>query len=231
LEEKNKQNLEKKLAAEKAAEFVKDGMIVGIGTGSTVFFAIKKLGELAKNGLNFTAVSTSESTTKLAVSSGIRLITLDEAVRTDINIDGADEADRNFNGIKGGGGALLFEKIVALSSAKNIWIIDSSKNVEQLGKFPLPVEVIPFGYKRILNIFKEMNFYPELRIKNSDTFLTDSGNYILDLHLEKIEDAGILDKEIKLITGVVETGLFINIADVIITGKNNSVEILRKEKL
>jgi len=95
----------------------------------------------------------------------------------------------------------------------------------------LPVEVIPFGYKRILNIFKEMNFYPELRIKNSDTFLTDSGNYILDLHLEKIEDAGILDKEIKLITGVVETGLFINIADVIITGKNNSVEILRKEKL
>lgn len=231
MEEKNKQNLEKKLAAEKAAEFVKDGMIVGIGTGSTVFFAIKKLGELAKNGLNFTAVSTSESTTKLAVSSGIRLITLDEAVRTDINIDGADEADRNFNGIKGGGGALLFEKIVALSSAKNIWIIDSSKNVEQLGKFPLPVEVIPFGYKRILNIFKEMNFYPELRIKNSDTFLTDSGNYILDLHLEKIEDAGILDKEIKLITGVVETGLFINIADVIITGKNNSVEILRKEKL
>jgi len=231
LEEKDKQNSEKKLAAEKAAEFVKDGMIVGIGTGSTVFFAIKKLGELAKNGLNFTAVSTSESTTKLAVSSGIRLITLDEAVRTDINIDGADEADKNFNGIKGGGGALLFEKIVALSSAKNIWIIDSSKNVEQLGKFPLPVEVIPFGYKRILNIFKEMNFYPELRIKNSDTFLTDSGNYILDLHLEKIEDAGILDKEIKLITGVVETGLFINIADVIITGKNNSVEILRKEKL
>lgn len=231
MEEKDKQNSEKKLAAEKAAEFVKDGMIVGIGTGSTVFFAIKKLGELAKNGLNFTAVSTSESTTKLAVSSGIRLITLDEAVRTDINIDGADEADKNFNGIKGGGGALLFEKIVALSSAKNIWIIDSSKNVEQLGKFPLPVEVIPFGYKRILNIFKEMNFYPELRIKNSDTFLTDSGNYILDLHLEKIEDAGILDKEIKLITGVVETGLFINIADVIITGKNNSVEILRKEKL
>jgi len=231
LEEKNKQNSEKKLAAEKAVEFVKDGMIVGIGTGSTVFYAIKKLGELVQNGLNISAVSTSDSTTKLAGAEGIRLITLDKAVRPDINIDGADEADRNFNGIKGGGGALLFEKIVALSSVKNIWIIDSSKNVEHLGKFPLPVEVIPFGYKRILNIFKEMNFYPELRIKNSDTFLTDSGNYILDLHLEKIEDAGILDKEIKLITGVVETGLFINIADVIITGKNNSVEILRKEKL
>ena len=231
MEEKNKQNSEKKLAAEKAVEFVKDGMIVGIGTGSTVFYAIKKLGELVQNGLNISAVSTSDSTTKLAGAEGIRLINLDKAVRPDINIDGADEADRNFNGIKGGGGALLFEKIVALSSAKNIWIIDSSKNVEQLGKFPLPVEVIPFGYKRILNIFKEMNFYPELRIKNSDTFLTDSGNYILDLHLEKIEDAGILDKEIKLITGVVETGLFINIADVIITGKNNSVEILRKEKL
>ncbi|MBK7445056.1 MAG: ribose-5-phosphate isomerase RpiA [Ignavibacteria bacterium] len=231
MEEKNKQNSEKKLAAEKAVEFVKDGMIVGIGTGSTVFYAIKKLGELVQNGLNISAVSTSDSTTKLAGAEGIRLINLDKAVRPDINIDGADEADRNFNGIKGGGGALLFEKIVALSSVKNIWILDSSKNVEQLGKFPLPVEVIPFGYKRVLNIFKEMKYYPELRIKNNNPYLTDSGNYILDLHLEKIEDAGILDKEIKLITGVVETGLFINIADVIITGKNNSVEILRKEKL
>ncbi|MBK7252615.1 MAG: ribose-5-phosphate isomerase RpiA [Ignavibacteria bacterium] len=231
MEEKNKQNSEKKLAAEKAVEFVKDGMIVGIGTGSTVFYAIKKLGELVQNGLNISAVSTSDSTTKLAGAEGIRLINLDKAVRPDINIDGADEADRNFNGIKGGGGALLFEKIVALSSVKNIWIIDSSKNVEQLGKFPLPVEVIPFGYKRVLNIFKEMKYNPELRIKNNNPYLTDSGNYILDLHLEKIEDAGILDKEIKLITGVVETGLFINIADVIITGKNNSVEILRKEKL
>ena len=231
MEEKNKQNSEKKLAAEKAVEFVKDGMIVGIGTGSTVFYAIKKLGELVQNGLNISAVSTSDSTTKLAGAEGIRLINLDKAVRPDINIDGADEADRNFNGIKGGGGALLFEKIVALSSVKNIWILDSSKNVEQLGKFPLPVEVIPFGYKRVLNIFKEMKYNPELRIKNNNSFLTDSGNFILDLHLEKIEDAGILDKEIKLITGVVETGLFINIADVIITGKNNSVEILRKEKL
>ena len=231
MEEKNKQNSEKKLADEKAVEFVKDGMIVGIGTGSTVFYAIKKLGELVQNGLNISAVSTSDSTTKLAGAEGIRLINLDKAVRPDINIDGADEADRNFNGIKGGGGALLFEKIVALSSVKNIWILDSSKNVEQLGKFPLPVEVIPFGYKRVLNIFKEMKYYPELRIKNNNPYLTDSGNYILDLHLEKIEDAGILDKEIKLITGVVETGLFINIADVIITGKNNSVEILRKEKL
>ena len=125
MEEKDKQNSEKKLAAEKAVEFVKDGMIVGIGTGSTVFFAIKKLGELVRNGLNISAVSTSDSTTKLAEAEGIRLITLEKAVRPDINIDGADEADRNFNGIKGGGGALLFEKIVALSSAKNIWIIDS----------------------------------------------------------------------------------------------------------
>ncbi|MBS1550504.1 MAG: ribose-5-phosphate isomerase RpiA [Bacteroidetes bacterium] len=229
MEEKDRQNSEKKLAAEKAVEFVEDGMTVGIGTGSTVFFAIKKLGERVQSGLKFSAVSTSESTSKLAVSSGIRLITLEEAVRIDLNIDGADEADRNFNGIKGGGGALLFEKIVALSSAKNIWIIDSSKNVEQLGKFPLPVEVIPFGYKRVLNIFKEMKFYPELRVKNDKKFLTDSGNYILDLHLEKIDNAENLDKEIKMITGVVETGLFINIADVIITGKNNSTQILTKE--
>lgn len=229
MEEKDKQNSEKKLAAEKAVEFVEDGMTIGIGTGSTVFHAIKKLGELAKNGLKFSAVSTSESTTKLAGDEGIRLITLDEAVRIDLNIDGADEADGNFNGIKGGGGALLFEKIVALYSAKNIWIIDSSKNVKQLGKFPLPVEVIPFGHKRVFNIFKEMKFNPELRIKNSKTFLTDSGNYIIDLRLEKIENAEKLDKEIKMITGVVETGLFINIADVLITGINNSTQILIKE--
>ena len=230
LEEKVKQDTEKKLAAEKAVEFVEDGMTIGIGTGSTVYHAIKKLGDLAKNGLNFSAVSTSESTTKLAVSSGIRLITLDEAVRLDLNIDGADEADRNFNGIKGGGGALLFEKIVALSSEKNIWIVDSSKNVEQLGKFPLPVEVIPFGYKRVLNIFNDMKYNPELRIKNGNTFLTDSGNYIIDLYIKKIEDADSLDKEIKMITGVVETGLFVNIADVIITGINNTTQTLIKER-
>lgn len=225
-----KQNIEKKIAAEKAAEFVKDGMTIGLGTGTTVYFAVKKLGEFAKAGLNFKAVSTSDSTTLLAQSSGIKLISLDEAESIDLTIDGADEVDKNFNGIKGGGGALLFEKIVALSSKKNLWIIDSGKLVNKLGKFPLPVEVIPFGYKRVFNILKQKNYSPSLRKTDNEIYLTDSGNYILDLHLEEIEDVMKLENELKSITGILETGLFINIADTLIVGKDNTAEISVKQK-
>ena len=226
----NKQNLEKKIAAEKAIECVENGMVVGLGTGSTVFFALYKLGELKKNGLNFKAVSTSDDTTELAQSMGIKLISIDEVKEIDLTIDGADEADRSFNGIKGGGGAMLFEKIVALSSKVNIWIIDSGKLVDKLGKFPLPVEVIPFGYKRVFEKLKTMNLNPELRKQGNKLFFTDSGNYIIDLHLNEIDDAGKSDKDLKLLTGVVETGLFIDIPDKIIIGRENSTEILYKPK-
>lgn len=222
------QNAEKKLAAEKATEFVTEGMTVGLGSGSTVLHAIKKLGELARNGLKFKAVSTSDSTTELALSSGISLTSLDETDSIDVTIDGADEADKNFNGIKGGGGALLYEKIVALHSKKNIWIIDSSKLVEKLGKFPLPVEVVPFGYKRVFKIFQEKNYKPSVRMKENEFYFTDSGNYVLDLHLGSIDDASKLNNEIKMINGVIETGLFINIADMMIVGRNNKVEIINK---
>jgi len=225
---KEVQNAEKKLAAEKAAEFVTDGMIVGLGSGSTVYFAIKKLGELVKSGLKFRAVSTSDSTTELAQSSGISLISIDETDNIDITIDGADEADKNFDGIKGGGGALLFEKIVALYSKKNIWIIDSGKMVDKLGKFPLPVEVVPFGYKRVLRMFEEKNYNPVMRRKGDEFYFTDSGNYVVDLHFGAIADASKLNAEIKMVTGVIETGLFINIADMIIVGRNNSIEIINK---
>lgn len=217
---------EKKLAAEKAVEFVKDGMTVGLGTGSTVFYAINKLGELVKNGLKIKTVSSSNASTELAKSLGIEVVSMDEVPLIDINIDGADEADSSFNGIKGGGGALLFEKIVALNSEKNIWIVDSAKIVKTLGKFPLPVEVIPFGYKRVFEHLKECN--PVLRMKESEVMKTDSGNYIFDLHLKVIEDPLIMDMELKQITGIVETGLFIDIADTIIIGKENSTEIINK---
>ena len=203
-------------------------MTVGLGSGSTVFFAIKKIGELVRAGLNIRAVSTSDATTQLAQSEGIKLISIDDAGEIDLTIDGADEADRSFNGIKGGGGALLFEKIVALSSKKNIWIVDSAKLVDMLGKFPLPVEVIPFGYKRVFKIIDEMKLNPVIRKKNDDLYFTDSGNLIFDLHTGEIKDPVKLNEELKLINGIVETGLFINIADTIVVGRGNSSEIIIK---
>ena len=203
-------------------------MTVGLGSGSTVFFAIKKIGELVRAGLNIKAVSTSDATTQLAQSEGIKLISIDEAVDIDLTIDGADEADGSFNGIKGGGGALLFEKIVALSSKKNIWIVDSAKLVDMLGKYPLPVEVIPFGYKRVFKIIDEMKLNPVIRKKNDDLYFTDSGNLIFDLHIGEIKDPLKLNEELKLINGIVETGLFINIADTIVVGRNNSSEVINK---
>lgn len=203
-------------------------MTVGLGSGSTVFFAIKKIGELVRAGLNIRAVSTSDATTQLAQSEGIKLISIDDAGEIEITIDGADETDSSFNGIKGGGGALLFEKIVALSSKKNIWIIDSAKLVDRLGKFPLPVEVIPFGYKRVFKIIDEMKLNPVIRKKNDDLYFTDSGNLIFDLNIGEIKDPVKLNEELKLINGIVETGLFINIADTIVVGRSNSSEIIIK---
>ncbi|HMQ69513.1 MAG TPA: ribose 5-phosphate isomerase A, partial [Ignavibacteria bacterium] len=150
-------------------------MIVGLGSGSTVFFTIKKLGELVSAGLNIKCVSTSSSTTRIAQESGIEIITLDSVNEIDLTIDGADEVDREFNGIKGGGGALLFEKIVALYSRKNIWIVDSEKLVHQLGKYPLPVEVIPFGHKRVFEIMRGSDLNPVIRKKADEIYYTDSG--------------------------------------------------------
>lgn len=219
---------EKQLAAEKSIEFIKDGMTIGLGTGSTVFFLINKLAESVKQGLNVNCVSTSNQTSELAKSLGIKIINLNEVDHLDLTIDGADEVDQNLNGIKGGGGALLFEKIVAAASKKVIWIVDSSKYVKKLGKFPLPVEVIPFGSKQILKRFNDRGYNPKVRKNGSEIFITDSGNEIIDLHLNQIEDSLKLEQEIKLIPGVVEVGLFNNIANMVIVGKENSTEIIRR---
>ena len=219
---------EKQLAAEKSIEFIKNRMILGLGTGSTVFFLVKKLAELVKQGLDITCVSTSNQTSELAKSLGIRISNLNEVKKIDLTIDGADEVDKNLNGIKGGGGALLYEKIVAKASNKVIWIVDSSKYVLQLGKFPLPVEIISFGSNQLLKRFEELGFNPEIRKNGNDNFITDSGNLIVDLHLNEIEDAINLERQIKLIPGVVEVGLFNNIADLVIIGKGNSTEIINR---
>jgi len=220
---------EKKLAAEKAVEYINSGMIVGLGTGSTVNFFINKLRELVKKGLKISGVSTSNATTSLALANNIPLIPVDEVNETDITIDGADEVDENFNGVKGGGGALLFEKIVASISKKNIWIVDSSKLVKQLGKFPLPVEIVPFGYRHTINKLESAGFKPKLRMKNGEIYISDSGNFIADLSLEKIEQPAELSEKIKLINGVIENGLFINVPDLVLAGIGDKVKVLENK--
>jgi len=219
---------EKQIAAEKAVEFIEDGMIVGLGTGSTVTYFVKKLAQKVDEGLKVTAVSTSHATFKLAESLGIRNVNFDNVGEIDLTIDGADEVDKNLIGIKGGGGALLFEKIVATSSKKNIWIVDSTKVVDNLGKFPLPVEVVPFGIEHTINKLIDGGYNPELRRIDSKIFLTDGSNYTIDLHLNKINNPVNLETELKKIPAIIETGLFINIADMVIAGKENSYEILKR---
>lgn len=220
---------EKQVAAKKAVEFIEDGMIVGLGTGSTVTYLIKKLAQKVEEGLNITAVSTSNATSGLAKSLGIRIINFDDVVEIDLIIDGADEVDKNLNGIKGGGGALLFEKIVAVSSRKNIWIVDSTKMVDNLGNFPLPVEAVPFGIEHTVSNLKKGGYNPELRMADDKIFLTDGNNYTIDLHLKKIAEPAKLEIELNNLPGIIETGLFINIADMVIVGRANSYEILKRE--
>ncbi len=222
--------IEKKLAAEKSTEFIENGMILGLGTGSTVLFMLNKLGEMVKQGLEIKCISSSLQTTRIAKNLSIPLINIDEVDKIDLTIDGADEVDGNLNGIKGGGGALLFEKIVATISNKNIWIVDSSKFVKKLGKFPLPVEVIPFASNYLIKKFNNSGFNPVIRKKDNHIYHTDSGNEIIDLHLKEIKDSLTLEKEIKMLSGVVEVGLFNNIADMVIIGRGNSTEILSRKK-
>jgi ribose 5-phosphate isomerase A len=220
---------EKQLAAEKAVEYIEDDMILGLGSGSTVKYFLKKLGDLIQKGLRVTGVATSNSTTSLAISYNIPLLAINEVKEIDLTIDGADEVDEKFNGIKGGGGALLYEKIVASISKKNIWVVDSSKTVKQLGKFPLPVELVSFGYKHTLQKLENAGFNPKLRKNNGKVFLSDSGSFIADLHLGKIENPEKFSRDIKIFSGVIESGLFINFPDTVIVGSGSGVKILENK--
>lgn len=222
---------QKQLVGEKAATFVEDGMIVGLGTGSTAVFMVRALAERVKNeNLSIVCVSTSKATEELALSLGLTMKDLAEISEIDLTIDGADEISPDFHGIKGGGGALLYEKIVATNSEKNIWIVDDSKLVDTLGKFPLPVEVVPFGSEHLFRKFVEKGYQPEYRKDETGTkFITDSGNLIIDLYLEKIEDPEVFANELKNEVGVVEHGLFIDIVDQVIAGTaTGEIEIKTK---
>ena len=179
----------KQLVGEKAAEYVTEGMVVGLGTGSTAYYMVEALGKRVKEGLTITGVTTSTRTKEQAEQLGIPLKTIDEVEKVDVTIDGADEIDAHYQGVKGGGGALLFEKIVADYSKKVIWIVDESKMVETLGAFPLPIEVLPYGSQQLMRIFDEKGFQPSMRKNEAgENYLTDGGHYIIDLHMAKIED-------------------------------------------
>ena len=220
---------EKQNAARTAVDQIEDGMMVGLGTGSTAAFAISYLGEKVRSGLTISAIPTSEASKKQAQSEGIPLIDFETSSSIDICIDGADEIDSELNMIKGGGGALLREKIVASSAKRYLIIIDSSKQVETLGTFPLPVEVIPFGWQVVSRKLKEMNASPELRKSGSQPFVTDEGNYILDCRFNSILEVEQLETELNRIPGIVENGLFVAMCDQMIVGKGDQV-ILKERR-
>ncbi|MCI3028000.1 ribose-5-phosphate isomerase RpiA [Desemzia sp. C1] len=217
----------KEMVGEKAAEYVKDGMVVGLGTGSTAYYMVEAIGRRVKEGLEIVGVTTSNRTKEQAEGLGIPLKSVDEVDRIDLTIDGADEISKDFQGIKGGGAAHLFEKIVADNSDKVIWIVDDSKMVEQLGAFPLPIEVIPYGSQQLFRTFEQKGYKPAFRKTESDEKLvTDAGHYIIDLHMEVIEEPHSLATWLDSLTGVVEHGLFLDSVNTVIVGGENGVEIL-----
>ncbi|WP_336991212.1 ribose 5-phosphate isomerase A [Bacillus toyonensis] len=217
----------KQLVGEYAANFVKDGMNIGLGTGSTVYWTIQKLGQLVQDGLYFQAVPTSKETEALVKQLNIPLISLNNVQSLDLTIDGADEIDSDLQLIKGGGGALLREKIVASSSKELIIIADESKLVARLGNFPLPVEIIPFSWKQTESKIQSLGCQTTLRIKNNGTFITDNNNMIIDcIFPNHISNPANLHEQLKMITGVVDSGLFINMTKKAIIGTKNGIKEL-----
>ena len=223
----------KLMAAERALAFVEPGMKLGLGTGSTAAKFVDLLGARVKAGLDVICVPTSDVTQKQAESLGIRLTSLDDEPFLDLVVDGADEIDHRLRLIKGGGGALLREKIVATASNRMIVIADYTKKVEMLGKFPLPVEIVRFGFrasaKMVETMASDVGCTGDIKLRtNADgtPFVTDGGNYILDLHLQRIAEPDVLAESIRLIPGVVEHGLFLGLADAAIIAGPDGLEVL-----
>ncbi|MCG7519702.1 ribose-5-phosphate isomerase RpiA [Ruegeria sp. Ofav3-42] len=225
----------KYVAARRAAEMVQDGMRVGLGTGSTAAWMVRRLGErVQEEGLRVKGVPTSTRTAQLARELGIEVVSLDQAGWLDLTIDGADEFDGELNLIKGGGGAHLQEKIVATASDQMVVIADAGKEVETLGAFPLPVEVIPFGWQTTRTLIEEaldtmdvLGTSGALRMNGEAPFVTDEGNHILDLHLQRIGNPRQLALVLNQVPGVVENGLFIDICDKVVIGHGDGRVELR----
>jgi len=222
---------EKEAAARASLRFIRDGDIVGLGTGSTAAYVVKFVGERVAAGLKIRGIPTSIETRKLATSLGIALTTFDEIQQIDVTIDGADEFDSHLNLIKGGGGALLYEKVVASASKKLVIVADSSKQVATLGSFPVPVEVITFALPLVKREIERLGATVVVREKNGKTFVTDEGHHILDCNFGTISDPPALARTLSDTPGVVEHGLFINRASVVLVAHGDKVsELTRDEK-
>ncbi|MCR4404141.1 MAG: ribose-5-phosphate isomerase RpiA [Candidatus Acetothermia bacterium] len=213
----------KRLAGERAVDYVQSGMAVGLGSGSTVFYAIQRLAERVRAGLEVRCIPTSLVTERLARSLGLRLLDFSEVAELDLVIDGADEVDPNCNLVKGGGGALLREKVVAAAARRVVILVDETKLVGRLGAFPLPVEVLPFGWQVTLRRLERLGCRATLRERGGEPFLTDNGNFIIDCHFGEISAPAELEREIDLIPGVVESGLFLNLADLVLVGRREGI--------
>ncbi|WGH79723.1 ribose-5-phosphate isomerase RpiA [Jannaschia ovalis] len=227
-------DMAKYVSARRALDYVQDGMRIGLGTGSTAAWMVRALGEMVRqDGLKVTGVPTSSRTAELARQCGVPVATLEDAKWLDLTIDGADEFDTDLSLVKGGGGALLQEKIVATASDMMVVITDASKQVDHLGAFPLPVEVIPFGWQTTKALIEESLIGMDvagrsvtLRLNRDAPFRTDEGNLILDLHLRRIGNPRQLSLVLNQIPGVVENGLFLDICDVVVVGASDgTVEV------
>ena len=225
----------KRQAAARAVELVQEGMRLGLGTGSTAKHFVELLGERVRAGLNVIGVPTSEATRADAERCGVPLTTLDDIDRLDLTVDGADEVDPDLNLIKGGGGALLREKIVAAASDRMIVIADETKWVEALGRFPLPIEVIPFGLGAtqlaIEKAFAENGLSGQMEIrrgKDGHAFVTDGGHWIVDARLGRIVDAPWLARSLSSIPGVVEHGLFVGLASMVVLAGANGIRTIER---
>lgn len=218
----------KQRAGFKAAEFVEDGMSVGLGTGSTAFWMVERLGERVRAGLRVRCVPTSRRTEEQARALGIPLVSLGEAASLDLAIDGADEIGPGLALIKGGGGALLREKLVAGAARRFVVIADASKRVDVLGRFPLPVEVVPFAWELTARRVSAVTNAEAVlrRAEGGEVYLTDNGNYILDCRCGTIPDPARTERELKALAGVVESGLFVGMADLAVVADGGGVELV-----
>jgi ribose 5-phosphate isomerase A len=220
---------EKEAAAQASLQFIKDGQVVGLGTGSTAAYFIKLLGEEVRKGLRVRGIPTSDRSRELAMTLGIPLTSLDECQDIAVTVDGADEVDPQLRLIKGGGGALLREKIVASATRQMVVVADASKRVERLGKFPLPVEVIKFAQTLVAKRISALGAQVTLRMSaDGKPYVTDECNHILDCKFGEISDADGLARELSAMPGVVEHGLFIGMANVALFARGGEIVELRR---
>lgn len=218
----------KQMAGERAAGLVENKMKIGLGTGSTVYWTIRKVGEMVVNGLQIQAVPTSKATETLARELKIPLVDFAKVDELDLTIDGADEVSPSLDLIKGGGGALLRERLVAAASKRLIIVADEQKLVKKLGAFRVPVEIVPFAWETTVRRIENLGGTTVLRRVENQIFVTDNGNYIVDCDYGLIDEPEKLHRSVKLLPGVVETGLFTGMADIAVIAESNSVRIIEK---